>query len=82
MVITKRINVFVLNRYSPPNVSTAKDVYETLSLDKFLSKMAESYPLISTHVVKSLLLFPSTFCVSRDSHPCAISRPNIVPNWL
>ena len=43
------------------NDSTAKDAYETLSLVKFWLKMAESYPLVFAHVVKSLLVFPGTY---------------------
>ena len=41
--------------------STAKDAYKALSLVKFWSKMAESYPLVSTRVVKSLLVFPRSY---------------------
>ena len=64
------------------NDYTVKDAYKTLSLVKFWLKMAESYPLVSTHVVKPLLVFPSTYLCERDSHPCTLSRPNIVPDWL
>ena len=39
-----------------PNNSTAKDAYDTLPLVKFWSKLAESYPLVSTHVAKSFLV--------------------------
>ena len=38
------------------NHSAAKDAYEALFLVRFWSKMAESYPLVSTHIVKSLLV--------------------------
>ena len=55
------------------NDSTSKDAYEALSLVKFWSKMAESYPLVSTHIMKSLLVFPSTYlCEQGFSSLCLI----------
>ena len=61
------------------NDSTAKDAYEMLSLFKFWSKKVESYPLVPTHVVKSLLVFPSTYLSEQGF---SLSRPNIVLVWL
>ena len=65
-------NPFVVNVQSLPdsiqkeflnsiNDSFAKDAFETLTLNKFWTKMSVTYPVVSDIVLNSLLMFPSTY---------------------
>ena len=43
------------------NDSTAKDSFDSLSLTRFWSTMACSYPTLAKNCVRNLLMFPSTY---------------------
>jgi len=53
------------------NDSTAKDMFEVSSLQKFWSSMVKSYPAVSKKCVESLLLFPPLTVVSKVFQACA-----------
>ena len=65
-------NPFIVNVQSLPdsiqeeflelvNDSVGKDAFETLTLNKFWTKMSVTYPVVSDVVLNSLLIFPSTY---------------------
>ena len=65
-------NPFVVNVQSRPdsiqkefldlvNDSFAKDAFKTLTLTKFWTKMSVTYPVVSDIVLKSLVMFPSSY---------------------
>ena len=65
-------NPFIVNVQSLPdsiqeeflelvNDSVKKDAFETFTLTKFWTKMSVMYPVVSDVILKSLLIFPSTY---------------------
>ena len=73
------------------NDSTAKNIFESSSLQKFWSSMVKSFPLLSKKCVESLLLFLSTYCcepgfstmcIMKTSFVLGFSVKNDLPVWL
>ncbi|KAK4308214.1 hypothetical protein Pmani_020061 [Petrolisthes manimaculis] len=57
------------------NDSTAKDSFDSLSLTRFWSTMACSYPTLAKNCVRNLLMFPSTYrCEQGFSALCLIKN--------
>ena len=57
------------------NDSTAKDSFDSLSLTRFWSTMACSYPTLAKNFVRNLLMFPSIYrCEQGFSALCLIKN--------
>ena len=74
-------NPFIVNVQSLPdsiqeeflelvNDSVKKDAFKTFTLTKFWTKMSVMYPVVSDVILKSLLIFPSTYLCEQGFQLC------------